>query len=168
MHCTDTLCGSLPCKQTAESVRPLAGGAKPPAASGAAAGAFLPHLCQRSARGSCRCGNPLLSADLDKVSCAEARSIIVLATAGAPQQSDARVLRITLSLLGLHDRLHNEGLPGLQVLWALLSIWSCTIGQVLWVLLSNWTRILGQWPLGSVSHRAEQILVCAIHGEEVM
>ena len=80
-------------------------------------------------RGSCRCGNPLLSADLAKVSCAEARSIIVLATAGAPQQSDARVLRITLSLLGLNDRLHNEGLPGLQVLWALLSTWRCMLGQ---------------------------------------
>ena len=54
----------------------------------------------------------------------------MLATAGAPQQSDARVLRITLSLLGLHDRLHNEGLPGLQVLWTLLSIGSCMLGHV--------------------------------------
>ena len=65
----------------------------------------------------CRSGNPLLSNDLNKVSCAEARSIIVLAAPGPPQASDARVLRITLSLLGLHDRLRNEeGLPGLQVL----------------------------------------------------
>jgi hypothetical protein len=65
---------------------------------------------------NCRCGNPLLTEDLEKVSCGEARSIIVLATTGSPQQSDARVLRITLSLLGLHDRLrHDQGLPGLQV-----------------------------------------------------
>lgn len=64
-----------------------------------------------------RSGNPLLTADLDKVSCAEARSIIVLASPGLPQQSDARVLRITLSLLGLHDRLRkDEGLPGLQAI----------------------------------------------------
>lgn len=70
-----------------------------------------------STRRWCRSGNPLLTEDLHKVSCAEARSIIVLATLanGSAQQSDARVLRITLSLLGLHDRLRREeGLPGLQ------------------------------------------------------
>lgn len=63
-----------------------------------------------------RSGNPLLTEDLERVSCGEARSIIVLATTGSPQQSDARVLRITLSLLGLHDRMRNDdGLDGLQV-----------------------------------------------------
>lgn len=63
-----------------------------------------------------RSGNPLLIEDLERVSCGEARSIIVLATTGSPQQSDARVLRITLSLLGLHDRLRStEGGSGLQV-----------------------------------------------------
>ena len=63
-----------------------------------------------------RSGNPLLTEDLERVSCGEARSIIVLATTGSPQQSDARVLRITLSLLGLHDHMRNDdGLEGLQV-----------------------------------------------------
>ena len=38
----------------------------------------------------------------------------VLATAESPERSDARVLRIVLSLMGVHDRLERAGLGGLQ------------------------------------------------------
>lgn len=62
-----------------------------------------------------RSGNPLLSVDLARVSVETARSIIVLATADTPDRSDARVLRVVLSLMGVHDRLHGQGLPGLPV-----------------------------------------------------
>ena len=64
-----------------------------------------------------RQGNPLLSSDLYKVSVHSARSIIVLADADAgADQSDARVLRVVLSLMGVHDALkRSSGLGGLQV-----------------------------------------------------
>lgn len=45
-----------------------------------------------------------------------ARAIVVLATAESPERSDARVLRIVLSLMGVHDRLEKAGRGGLQVL----------------------------------------------------
>ena len=66
----------------------------------------------------CRSGNPLLKHDLDKVnaelyqpllqwsvqvSVHSARSIIVLANQQSPDQSDARVLRIVLSLVAFHE-----------------------------------------------------------------
>ena len=60
-------------------------------------------------------GNPLLSLDLARVSAERARTIIVLASASGPAQSDARVLRITLSLMGLHDSRTRLGQTGLQV-----------------------------------------------------
>lgn len=44
-----------------------------------------------------------------------ARAIVVLATAESPERSDARVLRIVLSLMGVHDRLKKAGRGGLQV-----------------------------------------------------
>lgn len=63
----------------------------------------------------CRSGNPLLSLDLGRVSAERARTIVVLASGGGPAQSDARVLRTTLSLMGLHDLRTREGQGGLQV-----------------------------------------------------
>lgn len=66
----------------------------------------------------CRSGNPLLKHDLDtvrhllflaflklcfQVSVGSARCIIVLADDDSPDQSDARVLRIVLSLSALHE-----------------------------------------------------------------
>ena len=62
-----------------------------------------------------RSGNPLLTADLARVSADKARSIILLASPGEPAQSDARTLRTTLSLMGLHDSRIRAGLPGLAV-----------------------------------------------------
>ena len=62
-----------------------------------------------------RSGNPLLSVDLARVSVETARSTIVLATADSPDRSDARVLRVVLSLMGVNDRLRTQGLPGLPV-----------------------------------------------------
>ena len=41
-----------------------------------------------------------------------ARAIVVLATAESPERSDARVLRIVLSLMGVHDRLKKAGIEG--------------------------------------------------------
>ena len=64
---------------------------------------------------SCRSGNPLLTADLARVSAERARSIIVLASTGEPAQSDARTLRVVLSLMGLHDSRIRANLPGLHV-----------------------------------------------------
>ncbi|KAK9813412.1 hypothetical protein WJX73_006994 [Symbiochloris irregularis] len=69
----------------------------------------------RGSRVVVRSGNPLLSLDLDRVSADRARTIIVLASGSGPAHSDARVLRIVLSLMGLHDsrrRLGQEGLQG--------------------------------------------------------
>lgn len=62
-----------------------------------------------------RSGNPLLALDLTRVSVDVARAVVVLATAESPERSDARVLRIVLSLMGVHERLEKAGLGGLQV-----------------------------------------------------
>ena len=50
--------------------------------------------------------------DLARVSVDMARAIVVLATAESPERSDARVLRIVLSLMGVHDRLKKAGIEG--------------------------------------------------------
>ncbi|PTQ28100.1 hypothetical protein MARPO_0173s0003 [Marchantia polymorpha] len=55
----------------------------------------------------CRSGSPLIMADLKKVSVSKARAIIVLAEVANADQSDARVLRVVLSLTGV-----KEGLRG--------------------------------------------------------
>ncbi|KAL4016081.1 hypothetical protein IC575_023696 [Cucumis melo] len=55
----------------------------------------------------CRSGSPLILADLKKVSVSKARAIIVLATDENADQSDARALRVVLSLTGV-----KEGLRG--------------------------------------------------------
>eukprot|EP00210_Caulerpa_lentillifera_P003101 g2963.t1 len=57
----------------------------------------------------CRSGNPLLKHDLETVSVGSARSIIVLADEQSPDQSDARVLRIVLSLAALYEAGTLEG-----------------------------------------------------------
>ncbi|XP_030955310.1 ion channel DMI1-like isoform X2 [Quercus lobata] len=55
----------------------------------------------------CRSGSPLILADLKKVSVSKARAIIVLASHENADQSDARALRVVLSLTGV-----KEGLRG--------------------------------------------------------
>lgn len=55
----------------------------------------------------CRSGSPLILADLKKVSVSKARSIIVLAEVENADQSDARALRVVLSLTAV-----KEGLRG--------------------------------------------------------
>ncbi|XP_042412058.1 probable ion channel POLLUX isoform X2 [Zingiber officinale] len=55
----------------------------------------------------CRSGSPLILADLKKVSVSKARAIIVLASDANADQSDARALRVVLSLNGV-----KEGLKG--------------------------------------------------------
>lgn len=55
----------------------------------------------------CRSGSPLILADLKKVSVSKARAIIVLASDENSDQSDARALRVVLSLTGV-----KEGLRG--------------------------------------------------------
>ncbi|XP_054792064.1 ion channel DMI1-like isoform X1 [Prosopis cineraria] len=55
----------------------------------------------------CRSGSPLIVADLKKVSVSKARAIIVLASDENADQSDARALRVVLSLTGV-----KEGLTG--------------------------------------------------------
>eukprot|EP00250_Pteridium_aquilinum_P011030 c19793_g1_i1 orf=1410-3884(-) len=55
----------------------------------------------------CRSGSPLIMADLKKVSVSKARSIIVLAEVENADQSDARALRVVLSLTAV-----KEGLRG--------------------------------------------------------
>lgn len=55
----------------------------------------------------CRSGSPLILADLKKVSVSKARAIIVLASDENADQSDARALRVVLSLNGV-----KEGLRG--------------------------------------------------------
>lgn len=55
----------------------------------------------------CRSGSPLIVADLKKVSVSKARAIIVLASDENADQSDARALRVVLSLTGV-----KEGLRG--------------------------------------------------------
>jgi hypothetical protein len=68
-----------------------------------------------------RQGNPLLFVDLHKVSVQTARAIIVLADSEFPAQSDARVLRVVLSLMGVHDDLKKQGMSGLEVRRCLLA-----------------------------------------------
>eukprot|EP00891_Asterochloris_glomerata_P004670 jgi/Astpho2/4670/gw1.00067.35.1_t len=53
----------------------------------------------------CRSGDPLLKADLMKVSVSSAATIIVLASEETASQSDARVLRIVLMLMSIHAQL---------------------------------------------------------------
>ncbi|XP_065870478.1 ion channel DMI1-like isoform X2 [Euphorbia lathyris] len=55
----------------------------------------------------CRSGSPLILADLKKVSVSKSRAIIVLASDENADQSDARALRVVLSLTGV-----KEGLKG--------------------------------------------------------
>ncbi|KAL5220345.1 hypothetical protein ABZP36_025058 [Zizania latifolia] len=55
----------------------------------------------------CRSGSPLILADLKKVSVSKARAVIVLASDENADQSDARALRVVLSLTGV-----KEGLRG--------------------------------------------------------
>ncbi|OWM79336.1 hypothetical protein CDL15_Pgr003509 [Punica granatum] len=55
----------------------------------------------------CRSGSPLILADLKKVSVSKAKAIIVLASDENADQSDARALRVVLSLTGV-----KEGLRG--------------------------------------------------------
>ena len=55
----------------------------------------------------CRSGSPLVIGDLKKVSVSKARAIIVLAEVTNADQSDARALRVVLSLTGV-----KEGLRG--------------------------------------------------------
>ncbi|KAI7745338.1 hypothetical protein M8C21_033812, partial [Ambrosia artemisiifolia] len=55
----------------------------------------------------CRSGSPLILADLKKVSVSKAKAIIVLAADENADQSDARALRVVLSLTGV-----KEGLRG--------------------------------------------------------
>ncbi|CAA7021779.1 unnamed protein product [Microthlaspi erraticum] len=55
----------------------------------------------------CRSGSPLILADLKKVSVSNARAIIVLGSDENADQSDARALRVVLSLTGV-----KEGLKG--------------------------------------------------------
>ncbi|MCO5549909.1 hypothetical protein L7F22_003384 [Adiantum nelumboides] len=55
----------------------------------------------------CRSGSPLIMADLKKVSVSKARAIIVLAEVENADQSDARALRVVLSLTAV-----KEGLRG--------------------------------------------------------
>lgn len=58
----------------------------------------------------CRSGNPIIISDLHKVSVATARAIIVLADDDIdPDKSDARALRIALSLYGIQEK---NGLDG--------------------------------------------------------
>ncbi|CAJ2649227.1 unnamed protein product [Trifolium pratense] len=53
----------------------------------------------------CRSGSPLILADLKKVSVSKARAIIVLASDENADQSDARALRVVLSLNGVKEGL---------------------------------------------------------------
>ncbi|GAB2253999.1 hypothetical protein Droror1_Dr00021808 [Drosera rotundifolia] len=56
----------------------------------------------------CRSGSPLILADLKKVSVSKARAIIVLAFDENPDQSDARALRVVLSLTGVKEALNGH------------------------------------------------------------
>lgn len=56
----------------------------------------------------CRSGSPLILADLKKVSVSKARAIIVLASDENADQSDARALRVVLSLTGVKERLQGH------------------------------------------------------------
>ncbi|XP_052205078.1 probable ion channel SYM8 isoform X2 [Diospyros lotus] len=56
----------------------------------------------------CRSGSPLILADLKKVSVSKARAIIVLASEENADQSDARALRVVLSLTGVKECLRGH------------------------------------------------------------
>nr|ABX57726.1 SYM8 [Pisum sativum] len=56
----------------------------------------------------CRSGSPLILADLKKVSVSKARAIIVLASDENADQSDARALRVVLSLTGVKEALRGH------------------------------------------------------------
>ncbi|XP_010527695.1 PREDICTED: probable ion channel POLLUX isoform X2 [Tarenaya hassleriana] len=56
----------------------------------------------------CRSGSPLMLADLKKVSVSNARAIIVLAADENADQSDARALRVVLSLAGVKEGLKSH------------------------------------------------------------
>ncbi|KAK6254136.1 hypothetical protein QUC31_015856 [Theobroma cacao] len=56
----------------------------------------------------CRSGSPLILADLKKVSVSKARAIIVLASDENADQSDARALRVVLSLTGVKKGLRGH------------------------------------------------------------
>ncbi|KAH0720280.1 ion channel DMI1-like [Solanum tuberosum] len=56
----------------------------------------------------CRSGSPLILADLKKVSVSKARAIIVLASDENADQSDARALRVVLSLTGVREGLRGH------------------------------------------------------------
>ncbi|KAA8536575.1 hypothetical protein F0562_029053 [Nyssa sinensis] len=56
----------------------------------------------------CRSGSPLILADLKKVSVSKARAIIVLASDEIADQSDARALRVVLSLTGVREGLRGH------------------------------------------------------------
>lgn len=56
----------------------------------------------------CRSGSPLILADLKKVSVSKARAIIVLASDENADQSDARALRVVLSLTGVKEGLRSH------------------------------------------------------------
>lgn len=56
----------------------------------------------------CRSGSPLVIADLKKVSVSTARAIIVLAEVENADQSDARALRVVLSLTGVREGLRGH------------------------------------------------------------
>ncbi|KAJ4965057.1 hypothetical protein NE237_016906 [Protea cynaroides] len=56
----------------------------------------------------CRSGSPLILADLKKVSVSKARAIIVLASDENADQSDARALRVVLSLSGVKEVLRGH------------------------------------------------------------
>ncbi|XP_021285657.1 ion channel DMI1-like [Herrania umbratica] len=56
----------------------------------------------------CRSGSPLISADLKKVSVSKARAIIVLASDENADQSDARALRVVLTLTGIREGLRGH------------------------------------------------------------
>ena len=63
----------------------------------------------------CRSGDPLLKADLMKVSVSSAATIIVLASEETASQSDARVLRIVLMLMSIHAQLVQATEAGFPV-----------------------------------------------------
>jgi hypothetical protein len=67
---------------------------------------------------------------LARVSVDMARAIVVLATAESPERSDARVLRVVLSLMGVHDRLKKAGRGGLQARTPRHSIAACSLTVV--------------------------------------
>ncbi|KAK9828547.1 hypothetical protein WJX72_000707 [[Myrmecia] bisecta] len=83
----------------------------------------------------CRSGNPLLGVALSNVTVSTARSIIVLATADTPEQSDARVLRTVMSLMAQHD--HHVQLTG-------VGLQGCIVAEVSYLTNEEVVRMVGQ------------------------